>query len=86
MASNPLELILKAVSCSNCVHFDGDCHCSLPIGTRVVSWIEDSTKIVCVKWELEANDEEMTPHKFESRVNDVWCRHCEYHRDHKIHV
>lgn len=39
------------------------------------------------------HDEEMTPHPFQSRTpyepgddRDIWCKDCEYHRDHQIHV
>jgi len=39
-----------------------------------------------------APDEEQTPHEFYSRTpyepgddRDIWCRDCEYHRDHPIH-
>lgn len=45
---------------------------------------------------LKANcqhDEEEVPHAFNSRTRyepdddrDIWCKDCEYHRDHKIHV
>lgn len=37
-------------------------------------------------------DEEMVPHPFNSRTRyepgddrDIWCKDCEYHRDHEIH-
>jgi|GEM_PF-5293214 len=39
-----------------------------------------------------AADEEYAPHQFNSRTHyesgddrDIWCRDCEYHRDHEIH-
>jgi hypothetical protein len=39
-----------------------------------------------------AHDEEMVPHAFTSRTpyepgddRDIWCKDCEYHRDHQIH-
>jgi len=41
----------------------------------------------------EAPDEELTPHPFNSRTRyepgddrDIWCRDCEYHRNHPIHA
>ncbi len=41
----------------------------------------------------EEHDEEMTPHPFNSRTphepgddRDIWCKDCEYHRDHRIHI
>ncbi len=34
----------------------------------------------------EQQDEELTPHAFLSREgNEIWCQHCEYHQDHRIH-
>ena len=42
---------------------------------------------------MEAHNEEMVPHPFNSRTpyepgddRDIWCRDCEYHRDHQIHI
>lgn len=39
------------------------------------------------------DDEEEVPHAFNSRTRyepgderDIWCKDCEYHRDHKIHA
>jgi hypothetical protein len=38
-------------------------------------------------------DEEFAPHPFNSRTpyepgddRDIWCKDCEYHRDHAIHI
>ena len=38
-------------------------------------------------------DEELTPHTFHSCTpyepgddRDIWCKDCEYHRDHQIHT
>lgn len=43
--------------------------------------------------EPQSADEEMEPHAFNSRTpyepgddRDIWCKDCEYHRDHIIHV
>jgi len=41
----------------------------------------------------EEPDEELTLHRFKSRTpyepgddRDVWCKECEYHRDHEVHA
>jgi hypothetical protein len=43
--------------------------------------------------EHECPDEEMVPHAFKSRTpyepgddRDIWCKDCEYHRDHQVHA
>ncbi len=42
---------------------------------------------------MEAHNEEIVPHTFNSRTpyepgddRDIWCKDCEYHRDHQIHI
>jgi hypothetical protein len=42
--------------------------------------------------DADDHDEEMVPHAFNSRTSfepgderDIWCKDCEYHRDHEIH-
>lgn len=43
--------------------------------------------------QAECLDEELTPHLFNSRTpyepgddRDIWCKDCEYHRDHPVHA
>ena len=64
-------------------------------GTGLVSYWDGGAYIGegcpgCI--DCEPPDEELMPHPFNSRTpyepgddRDIWCKDCEYHREHQIH-
>jgi hypothetical protein len=73
----PVTVIDPPYRIEPCACTDVNCH-----GWRLVP--EDAPTL--------ASDEEMVPHAFNSRTphepgddRDIWCKDCEYHREHAIH-
>lgn len=45
-------------NCANCAHFDGDCHCALPVEDQLIGYISDPYQVVCAKWTEQEEEED----------------------------
>lgn len=85
-ASGPHSLTPTCLHCKVMILLD-----DAPMG--VLDGLADAIESEIEKRLTVDGDEEMKSHGFDSRTpyepgddRDIWCKHCEYHRDHQIHA